>query len=549
MNPTRVGCFAFAVSFAALDLSLAAQSTTRVDVSASGQQLPAGAIWPEMTPDGRFVAFVTSDAPALDPLDTNGHTDVFVKDLQTGTVVLASVTASGVLGNGSCFLPKLSADGRYVAFSTFSSNLAPSDANGTGTDVFVKDLTTGALEHVSKDNAGVGGNGTSAYHEFSRDGRFVSFYSYSTNFVANDTNGNADVFVFDRQTQTIECVSVDSNGVPSLGGKSALSDDGRFVAFLTTGATVGLPAGGGVLAVRDRFAGTVTAVNMISPSIAASASNPRISGDGSVVVFETPYRYVPADADNVSDVYAITVATGACTLVSRSPGASSNEGAFVGGVSTHGRFVTFSSYEAFDPSDTNGLSDAFVADLLSGTVERVSTGLLGVVPDSGSAAFTVSESGRFVLLSSNASNLVSGDTNGLADVFVRDRVPAATSAQYGTGLPGTGGVVPTLSMSPPAIGTVATLDLGNTAGAPTLGLLILGSQQVALPSPWQGTFLASADLIDVVGLPALGYSQAVAIPDVVDLAGAQWFLQGLVLDGGAAAGVAFSPGLAVTIGG
>src|SRR5262249_38885455 len=143
--------------------------------------------------------------------DTNGWTDVFVRDRQNGTTVRVSVRSDGKQGNAGSNRPSISADGRYVAFSSFASNLVAGDTNATW-DVFVHDLQTGTTEIASTDSAGVQGDGASIKPTLSADGRYVAFSSEATNLVSGDTNGVQDVFVHDRVTGITKRVSVDSDG-------------------------------------------------------------------------------------------------------------------------------------------------------------------------------------------------------------------------------------------------------------------------------------------------------------------------------------------------
>src|SRR5206468_8005529 len=135
-------------------------------------------------------------------------------------------------GSGSVAVPAPSADGRLVAFHSDATNLVAGDTNGA-TDVFVHDRQTGTTERVSVPSGGTEGNGFSAGPALSADGRFVAFHNTATNLVAGDTNGKTDVFVHDRQTGTTERVSVASDGTQGNGPSSgaALSADGGLVAF------------------------------------------------------------------------------------------------------------------------------------------------------------------------------------------------------------------------------------------------------------------------------------------------------------------------------
>src|SRR5205823_5466864 len=192
---------------------------------------------PAISADGRFVAF-PSEATNLVPGDTNGVTDVFVRDRRTGTTERVSVSSAGAEANGTSFTPAISADGRFVAFSSDATNLVGRDTNGA-VDVFVNDRMTGMTERVSVDSTGAQANAASIEQfcpALSGDGRFVAFESDATNLVPGDTNGVADVFVHDRLTATTERVSVDSAGAQANDKSDfpAISADGSVVAFVST---------------------------------------------------------------------------------------------------------------------------------------------------------------------------------------------------------------------------------------------------------------------------------------------------------------------------
>lgn len=321
------------------------------------------------------------------------------------------------------------------------------------------------------------------------------------------------------------------------------------MAFETLPATVGLAGSNRVIAVRDRVTGTVTALNVLSPTSIAEGIYPRISTDASTVVFSTAYPFDPTDVDASFDVYAVDLATGTRTLVSKSTIAQTPHGAVAASISATGRFVTFTSREPFDAADTNAFDDAFVADRATGVIERVSVGPGGVAANSNLEAKYVSDDGRGAVFDSNADNLVAGDTNNAWDSFLRDRAPAAAKSLYGTGVAGGGGTAPTLSLlAMPVLGTSAPLYLENTAAASTVGLLVLGFQSIAVPF-LGGTLLASPDMLEVVIVPVGGLTRSLAIPDGIDFAGITLFLQGLELDTFAVGGVSFTRGLRATIGG
>jgi Tol biopolymer transport system component len=223
---------------AALGASLPAWSqgmTERMSVGPNGVEGNAWSGYPVLSANGQSVAF-RSDASNLVPGDTNGRQDVFVRDRRTGTTERVSLGPNGRQGNADSLRAALSANGRFVAFVSYASNLVPGDTNGER-DVFVHDRRTGTTERVSRGRGGVQGNDDSDNPSLSSDGQFVAFYSYASNLVPGDTNGERDVFVRDRRTGTTARVSLGPNGVQgndfsgSYGAIPALSANGRFVAF------------------------------------------------------------------------------------------------------------------------------------------------------------------------------------------------------------------------------------------------------------------------------------------------------------------------------
>ena len=164
---------------------------------------------PSLSRSGRFVAF---DSLATDPLLASilGH-DVFIRDLKKGTTTQASVDSAGSPGDRNSFSPSLSADGRFVAFTSEATNLVPNDVNSLP-DVFVHDRRTGNTRRVSVDSLGNAANGASFAYALSANARMVLFSSRASNLVANDRNGCVDFFVHDRKTGATARVSVDSAG-------------------------------------------------------------------------------------------------------------------------------------------------------------------------------------------------------------------------------------------------------------------------------------------------------------------------------------------------
>ncbi len=440
-------------SLALIEGGLLAQSTTRVSVDSAGAEATGGdSRLSSISADGRFVAF-ESGATNLVAGDGNGTRDVFVRDCLNGTTERVSVATGGAEGNGGSWYPSISADGRFVAFTSGASNLAPGDTNGFA-DFFVRDRLNGTTERVSVDSGGAQGDGDSYIQlttgSISADGRFVAFLSAATNLVAGDTNGWPDVFVRDRQTGTTERVSVATGGVQGNdeSGAFSISGDGHFVAFYSGSSNLGGPAGGVYL--RDLQLGTTECVSLASGGAPSWGTAPSLSFDGRFVAFLSGSTIlIPGDTNGVADVFVrdrqlatterVSVATG---------GAQGNLGSALASVSADGRFIAFMSDATnLVGGDTNAAADIFVRDRLNGTTERVSVNSANLQGDSSSQYPSISGDGRIVAFESPASNLVAGDTNWLQDIFVQDRTCTGAIYTYCTAKTNSLGCMPSIGSS------------------------------------------------------------------------------------------------------
>jgi Tol biopolymer transport system component len=212
--------------------------TSRVSIASNGTQGNDDSFNPSLSADGRYVAF-ESLANNLVSNDTNGATDIFIHDRQTSQTNRVSVASNGTQGNLFSFAPSLSADGRYVAFYSAANNLVNNDTNST-LDIFVHDRQTGQTSRVSVASNGTQGNDESYNPSLSADGRYVAFSSFANNLVSNDTNSTLDIFVHDRQTGQTSRVSVASNGAQANGASDfpSLSANGRYIAFASQASTL-----------------------------------------------------------------------------------------------------------------------------------------------------------------------------------------------------------------------------------------------------------------------------------------------------------------------
>ncbi len=308
----------------------------RVSVAGSGAQGAGGAASPSISADGRYVAFASTSANLVAG-DTNGLTDIFVRDRVAHTTVRVSVAADGAQANNTSFGPSISDDGQRVAFGSWAFNLVASDANGA-TDVFVRDLVAGTTVRASVATSGAEADLASTGAALSGDGKVVVFASKATNLVAGDTNAVDDVFVRDLATGVTERVSVASTGGESDGASRlpSLSRDGRFIAFESTATTlvVGTTTALARIYVRDRQGITTT----LSFGSATDLHAPDLSSDG---------RYLVAHAQS-----------GAVMLRDRFAGLSSTlatGGAYVTILSGNGRYAaTLASASLVPGTPTTG---------------------------------------------------------------------------------------------------------------------------------------------------------------------------------------------------
>ena len=385
-----------------------------------------------------------------------------------GTTDRVSVASGGAQANLESFQAALSADGRFVAFSSFASNLVRNDTNATA-DIFLRDRGEGSTTRLSVGHGGTQANGASGNPAVSPDGRFVAFSSNASNLVPADTNELSDVFLLDRRTGTIQRVSLGQGHAQGNGFDPSISADGRFVAF---NAFANLLPGGQAtfdVFVRDRQTSTTHRVSVGSGNVSGNADSldPTISADGRFVAFQSlASNLVPGDTNCHYDVFVRDLKAGTTRRMSVGPkGQGDGESAFPA-ISAEGRFVAFSSLATnLVDGDTNATTDVFIRDRWTGATRRVSVGVGSVQGNGASASPALSASGRVVAFSSAASNLVSGDTNGVSDVYLRHlqtgairRVSVGAGGTQGNGFSGS----PALT----AHGRVIAFELFSTTLVP-----------------------------------------------------------------------------------
>jgi Tol biopolymer transport system component len=536
-----------------------AQATARASADATGNEGDFASDRQSISADGRWVVF-QSLATNLIAGDTNDFCDVFVRDLTTGAVERISVDSAETEADGCSSVTSsqaISADGTVVVFVSRADNLVPVDLN-LAFDVFVRDRVAGTTELVSVDSQGNQSDGLSGDAVISADGRFVAFDSLADNLVAGDTNHARDVFVHDRATGVTERVSVDRYGFDGNADslRPSLSADGRCVAYMSFATNLD-PNDSNADAdvfLRDRLLGTTECVSVDLNGVPGNDGSeaPSLSADGNLVAFDSAAtNLVLGDTNRWCDVFVRDRAAAATTRVSvDSAGNEANFFSFRPVLSADGRVVAFeSSASNLVANDTNASSDLFLHALATGYTERISVASNGAQPEQSSENVSLSGDGRTAAFDSAATYLVSADDNGVVDVFVHTTAALPASwTDYGSGFPGTNGVPTITSRDLPILGATITLDVSNSYGKPTWGVLLAGIGRADDATLRGGAILVDLPLVDPITFSYGSDSFSGTLPLDFGEFGTTLDLQVLEFDPGAAKGVSFTAGLELVLG-
>jgi Tol biopolymer transport system component len=390
----------------------------------------------QVSSNGQFVVF-QSDAGNLVANDTNGLTDIFVRDLVAGTTALVSVSTNGGPANGPSTDPVMTPDGRYVAFISGASNLVPGDTNSIP-DVFVRDLIAGTNYLVSVGATlplGSPISSITATPVITPDGRYVAFFSLATNLVSQvPGTSQGDVYVRDLSAGTTTWASTNAAQIVSatlgLGSAAAyhprLSADGRYVAFKAGPAS---PGAANVILEYDMMMGTTAVINtngLGGSTVLDDNYGPEMTPDGRFLAFA---KYEGAVSLGYSSVHVWDSQAAADTLVSDDgSGVPANTVSYMPLISTNGQFVAFLSNAT--NLTFNAVSNGFhiyLSNLQASTTQLADVDTNGIgSSDDGLTSLSLDANGQFIAFSSPDGGLVNLDLNRACDVFVRDVVAGAT---------------------------------------------------------------------------------------------------------------------------
>ena len=493
-----------------------------------------GSMTPEITPNGRWVTFV-SGSPVIVAGDTNGGTDVFTYDRATGRVSMDSVSSLGVQGVGVdatypmdiSYSASISPNARYVSFVSWATNLVPGDTN-LEPDVFLHDRWTGKTIRVDVSSAGAQAKGNqtpSIPATMSANGRFVAFSTVAANLAKGASAGTHNLYIRDTRTRTTRLISAGAIA-PSM------TPDGRYIVY--TQNTSGLD--GEEVYRLDRATGRTKLVDVAlaggPPTFGGTTFDNRpqwpdartISANGRFVAFSSgsndivpndqntdPFTPIPGSGQ---DVFVRDLVTGRTERVSVTSDGGPGPGlADDMSISPDGRYVAFYGPASLDPSAPSrgvtceplvlpgGLCDGdlYVHDMLTGATELLNVNASGGEGNCGSAGYDTSSDpelsagGRFVAFSSCDQELVKGVSPipaGSQLVYVRDRGPALGVGR-GSSLAGqpsfsTTGIAsrvdPSSDLSPVLTATGANLIGASMAYRPQLGDLFVREELRSMPS-------------------------------------------------------------------
>ena len=412
-----------------------AQSGLQQVSQSGGIGAPTATSGPTISADGRFVCF--DGGWTGFGSQSNSSTDVLVKDMSTGLFSNEHLSSTGAFGLSGSGGSSISADGSTVVFYS-SSTLVP---NGPPfQSVYAADVGSPAIECLSRSAAGADGNGVSKDPDLSGDGRFVVFRTVATNFAAGGSAAAFDVYLKDRQTGSLTRVSTDltGNDANSDCDGAQISHDGRYVVFSSaaTDLSATRTANGGIdIYLWDASTGSLANLTGAAAGTGSSlnADVSSLSGSGAFVVFQSAKALVAADTNLATDVYVYDVAAQSFTCAStRSDGSFTSAGAQDAALSADGRYVVFRSFAAdLVAGDANGFADIFVKDLVTGAVAVVSWPNGGLSNGHAAGLPQISAGGDWIVFDTSATNLSATDANGVQTDIYRVYNPLMQSVLNG----------------------------------------------------------------------------------------------------------------------
>ncbi len=408
-----------------------AAETKWVSTTATGASLDKAAYEPSLSGQGDLVAF-KSTTKSISSL-ANGYAQIYLKNVATGAVRLLTTGTDGKAGSAHSAHPRLSRDGKWLVFSSNANNLVSDAISGKG-DIYLVEIASGKISLVSGGLGGAAPQGFSSVPEISADGRYIAFTSSAANLAQGDSNNWVDVFVYDRVLGTTQLISKTTAGANGSSPMVSISGSGRFVAYATFASNLVSGDGNSSLDihVHDRELGSTERVSVDSLGALGNShsAQPSISDDGRFIAFAslaTNLDLDTADDNGVMDVYLHDRKYGTTRRISvNSAGVGSNGMSSQPVISANGRFTAFLSNATNLDGNSSGKMQMFVYDRITGETKAVSlnTQLQQANADL-DQAIAHARNGELFAFATMANNLNGNDTNGLADVYLHQRDPVA----------------------------------------------------------------------------------------------------------------------------
>jgi len=391
--------------------ALAAAGPELVSATPAGLEGNSGSGRSSISADGRYVAFESVSTNLVSP-PTPSTWQIFVRDRFAGATTVASVSTGGAYGDSSSLFPSVSGTGRYVAFESTSTNLVSPPTSGDN-QVYIRDTLAGTTILASVSTSGAQGNGRSHYPGISADGRYVAFQSLATDLVSPGTTGD-QVFVRDLQTGTTTLVSVTAGGTPGNDNcdAPAISPDGRYVTFASFATNLVVPATSGWrIFVHDRQTGAnwLASKGPSGDQGNNSSYSPRISADGRYIAFNSDATNLVSPDTSVMQTFVYDRMSDTVSLASVSTGGDQGDNRVLNpsGISADGRYVTFSSFAHNLVSPPTTLVQVFLRDRQAGATTLVSANASGDQGNDSSSWPSISADGKYFSFESGSTNFVS----------------------------------------------------------------------------------------------------------------------------------------------
>lgn len=387
----------------------------RLSTSADGKEADGYSFSLDASDDGRYVVFDSYARNLTSGIERRTR-HIFLKNTSTGEVTLVSKGIDGKPANGSSERPQISADGRFVVFDSRASNLVEGDTNRFR-DIFLFDRDSNTIEKISAGLNTAATNQDSWESDLSDDGSLVVFSSFATNVVENDTNTFRDVFVRDRRDGSIFRINLTSTGEQTKGGRSRLpriSGDGKFVTFVSQASNLPGSSGSG----ENVYLYEVAKKSLLRVSTSARINTmPMLSTDGRFLVYLSQVKDTPPLDPPQILLFDRAASTNKLTRIDVTAAKKAGTARSIApAISRSGRYAGFVSYSKELAEQVGSNPGIFTYDQ-----QTKSTGFVAV-PPTGSVTGEVSslvfaDADKRLIFVSDASDLVQNDTNARPDIF------------------------------------------------------------------------------------------------------------------------------------